>query len=156
MENLTDLVERTSISGDLNAKAFGAQKVSDHFGTDDESANLDRNRLDETYGLGTVPVPDERDKATEKQNRKQPSKIEDAKSDNRSRLVGNLDGKRRSKPTKCWLDYQTSQLEEKRSKLHSRIVKKSSAVDELLYLSRNVEAVREQMIQIETASSKWL
>ena len=26
-----------SVSGDLNAKAFGAQKASDHFGTDDES-----------------------------------------------------------------------------------------------------------------------
>ena len=33
-----------SISGDLNAKA---QEPSDQFDTDDESANLDRNQLDE-------------------------------------------------------------------------------------------------------------
>ena len=56
-----------SISGDLNAKTLGA----DHFGTDDESANLDRNKLDETNGIKTVPVPDERDETIEKQNRKQ-------------------------------------------------------------------------------------
>ena len=43
VENLKDLVKRMSISGDLNAKALGARKASDHFGTDDESANLDRN-----------------------------------------------------------------------------------------------------------------
>ena len=117
-----------SISGDLNAKALGAQKALDHVGTDDESANLDRNQLDETHGIETFPVPDERDKTTEKQNRKQPSRIEMLyliiKADWES-AVGNLDGKRRSKPTKHWLDYQTSQLEQRRSKLHSRIMKLS-------------------------------
>ena len=113
-----------SISGDLNAKALGAQKACNHFGTDDESAHFDRTR-------------------------RQPSRAEDAISDNRSRLVGNLDGKRRSKPIKHWLDYQTSQLEERRSKLHSRIIKKLSAVYELLYLSRNAEKIREQMTQID-------
>ena len=55
--------------------------------------------------------------------------------------MGNLDGKRRSKPIKHWLDYQTSQLEERRSKLHSRIIKKSSAIDELLQSARNIEVV---------------
>ena len=105
-----------SISGDFNAKALGAQKACNHFGTDDESAHFDRTR-------------------------RQPSRAEDAISDNRSRLVGNLDGKRRSKPIKHWLDYQTSQLEERRSKLHSRIIKKLSAVDELLQSARNIEAV---------------
>ena len=98
MENLTDLVKRMSISGDLNAKALGAQKASDHFGTDDESANLDRSQLDETHGIETVPVLVERDESTEKRNRRQPSKAEDVMSDNRSRLLGNLAGKRRSKP----------------------------------------------------------
>ena len=100
-----------SISGNLNAKALGAQKALDHFGTDDESANLDWNQLDETHGIETVPVPDEKNETTEKQNKKQPSRIEDAVSDNRSRLVGNIDWKKRNKPTKCWLDYQTSHLE---------------------------------------------
>ena len=149
MENLTDFVKRMSISGDLNAKALGAQKASDKFGTDDKSANLDRNQLDQINSIESVPVPDERDETTEKQKSKQPSRIEDAISDNRSRLVGNLDGKRRSKQTKRWLDYQTSQLEERRSKLHSRTIKKLSAVYELLYLSRNAEKIREQMTQID-------
>ena len=61
MENLTDVIKRMSIIGDLNAKALGAQKASDDFGTDDESANLDRNQLDETHGIETVPVLVERD-----------------------------------------------------------------------------------------------
>ena len=104
MDNLTDLVERMSISGNLNANAaLGAQKASDHVDTDDddESANLDRNQLDEAHGIETVPVADERDETTEKQNRRQRSMTEDAiMPDNRSRLVGNLDGKRRSKPFK--------------------------------------------------------
>ena len=65
-----------SISGDLNAKTLGAQKASDHFGTDDESANLDRNLLYETHGIETVSVPDERYEISEKQNRNQPSRIE--------------------------------------------------------------------------------
>ena len=42
-----------SISGDLNAKSLSAQKASDHFGTDDESANLDRNQLDQARGIET-------------------------------------------------------------------------------------------------------
>ena len=92
---------------------------------------------------------DERDDVTEKQNGKQPSRAEDAISDDRSRSVGNLDGKRRSKPTKRWLDFQTSYLEESRNNFHSRTIKRSSAVDELLYSLRNFEAVREQMIQID-------
>ena len=98
MENLADLVKRMSISGDLNAKALGAPKASNHFGTDAESANLDRSQLDETHGIETVPVLVERDETTEKRNRRQPSKAADVMSDNRSRLLGNLAGKRRSKP----------------------------------------------------------
>ena len=88
--------------------------------------------LDETHGIETILVPDERDETIGKQNRKQSSRIKDAVSDNRSRLVGNLDGKRRSKPTRRWLDYRTYQLEQRRSKLHQRIIKKSAVVDELL------------------------
>ena len=66
----------------------------------------------------------------------------------RSRLAEIEPGKRKSKPTERWLAYQTSQLEERR-KLHSRLLRKSSAVDELLYSVRNVEAVREQMFEID-------
>ena len=81
------MVKRMSVSGDLNAKDFGAQKASDHFGTDDESANLDRNQLNEAHGIETVPVLDGRDEATEKRNKKQPSRVEDAISDNRGRGI---------------------------------------------------------------------
>ena len=59
----------------------------------------------------------------------------------RSRLAETEPGKRKSRPTECWLAYQTSQLEEKR-KLQSRLLGKSIAVNELLYSVRNVEAVR--------------
>ena len=61
----------------------------------------------------------------------------------RSRMTEIEAGKRKIKPTECWLAYQTSQLEDRRRKLYSRLLRKSSAVDELLYSLRNVEAVRE-------------
>ena len=77
-----------SISEDLNARKRGTRKVSDHFDTDNESANFDRNQLNETNGIKTVPVSDKRDETTEKRNKKQPSRAVDAISDNRSRLVG--------------------------------------------------------------------
>ena len=53
-------------------------------------------------------------------------------------------GKRESKPTEYWLAYQTSQKKKKKGKKE-----KLSTVDELLYSVRNVEAVREQMLQID-------
>ena len=43
--------------------------------------------LDKTHGIETILVPDERDETIGKQNRKQSSRIKDAVSDNRSRLV---------------------------------------------------------------------
>ena len=42
-----------SISGDLNAKALGAQKACKHFGSDDKSANFDRSRLDKAHVIET-------------------------------------------------------------------------------------------------------
>ena len=51
----------------------------------------------------------------------------------RSRLAEIEPGKRKSKPTERWLAYQTSQLEERRRKLRSRVLRKLSAIDELLY-----------------------
>ena len=66
----------------------------------------------------------------------------------RGRLTEIEPGKRKSKPVKRWLAYQTSQLEGRRRKLHM-LLSKSRAVDELLYSVRNVEAVREQILQID-------
>ena len=57
-----------SVSGDLNAKAFGAQKASDHFGTDDESLIWIEISWIKHVVL-KLPVPYERDEATEKQNK---------------------------------------------------------------------------------------
>ena len=48
-------------------------------------------------------------------------------------------GKRKKKHTAHWLEYQSSQLEEKRSKMYSRLIRKSNAVNGLLYFPRNVE-----------------
>ena len=62
----------------------------------------------------------------------------------RIRLVEIEPGKRESKPTEYWLAYQTSQKKKKKEKKE-----KLSTVDELLYSVRNVEAVREQMLQID-------
>ena len=48
----------------------------------------------------------------------------------RSRLAEIEPKKRKSKPTEHWLAHHTSQLEERRRKLPSRLLRKSSAVDE--------------------------
>ena len=138
-----------SISEGLNAGAFGAEMSSDQFGTDDRSLQLDEalleeNNVDKVLGTSLVDglVNFEADEAISKI-------VDDGAPAVRSRLAKIEPGKRESKPTECWLVYQTSQLEERRRKLHSRLLKKSSAVDELLYSVRNVEAVMEQMLQID-------
>ena len=145
MENLRDLVKKMSISEGLNAGAFGADMSSNQFGNDGISLQLDETLLEENNGnkvLGTSSVDGlvnfEADGAT--------SKIVNEAPAVRSRLTEEESGKRKSKPTERWLAYQTSQLEERRRKLHSRLLRKSSAMDEPLYSVRNVEAVRKQML----------
>ena len=147
MVNLTDLVKKMSISEGLNAGAFGAEMSSNRFDTDGKSFQLDETLLEENNVdkvLGTSLVDGlnfEVDEATSKI-------VDDGAPAVRSRLAEIEPGKRKSKPTERWLAYQTSQLEERR-KLHSRLLRKSSAVDELLYSVRNVEAVRDQILQID-------
>ena len=147
MVNLTDLVKKMSISEGLNAGAFGAEMSSNRFDTDGKSFQLDETLLEENNVdkvLGTSLVDGlnfEADEATSKI-------VDDGAPAVRSRLAEIEPGKRKSKPTERWLAYQTSQLEE-RMKLHSRLLRKSSAVDELLYSVKNVEVVREQMLQID-------
>ena len=58
-------------------------------------------------------------------------------------------GKRKKKHIARWLEYQSSQLEKKRSRLYSRLIRKSSAVNDLLYSPSNAEVVREQMFQVD-------
>ena len=136
------------ISEGLNARVFGADMSSNQFGTDVRSLQLHETLLEE-HNVGQVfetsPVDGlvnfEADVAT--------PKIVDEALAVTSRMTKAKFGKRKSKPTERWLTYQTSQLDEKRRKLNSRLPKKSSAVDGPLYLVRNVEAVREQMLQID-------
>ena len=57
--------------------------------------------------------------------------------------------RRKHKPTPRWLQYQVEQLQEKRKMVKRRIIRKSSAVDRLLYSAGNFETVREQMLHID-------
>ena len=47
LENLTDLVKKTSISKSLNAGAFGTEMSSNQFGTDGRSLQLNETLLEE-------------------------------------------------------------------------------------------------------------
>ena len=47
------------------------------------------------------------------------------------------------------MQYQVEQLQEKSKIAKRRIIRKSSTVDSSLYSSRNVETVREQILQID-------
>ena len=137
-----------SISEGLNAGAFDAEMSSNQFVTDGKSLQLDETLLEENNVdkvLGTSLVDELNFEADEAA-----SKIfDDGAPAVRSILAEIGPGKRKRKPTERWLACQTSELEEKGRKLHSRLLRKSSAVDELLYSVKNVEVVREQMLQID-------
>ena len=117
-----------SISGDLNMDVLGSQAdVSNPFDTDVRSNQLDDQ--DENVKVENI----------------RRSRSENAISQECDEAYVE---KRKHKPTPRWLQYQSGQLQERRTMLNRRIIRKSSAVDSLLYSSRNVEAVREQMLQI--------
>ena len=61
-------------------------------------------------------------------------------------------GKRKKKRSARWLEYQSSQVQEKTGRLYSRLIRKSNAVKDLLYSPMNVEVVREQMLQADDLS----
>ena len=93
------------------------------FGTDGRSLQsdetlLEENSVDKVLGTSSVDglVNFEADEVT--------SKIVNEASAVRSRLMEVESGRRKSKPTESWLGYQTSQLEERRRKLHSRVLRK--------------------------------
>ena len=117
-----------SISGDLNMDVLGSQAdVSNPFDTDVRSNQLDDQ--DENVKVENI----------------RRSRSENANSQGCDEAYVE---KRKHKPTPRWLQYQSGQLQERSTMLNRRIIRKSSAVDSLLYSSRNVEAVREQMLQI--------
>ena len=61
-------------------------------------------------------------------------------------------GKRKKERSARWLEYQSSQVQEKTGRLYSRLIRKSNAVKDLLYSPMNVEVVREQMLQVDDLS----
>ena len=106
MENLTDLVQKKSISEGLNAGAFGAEMSSNQYGTNGRSIQLDEplleeNNVDKVLGTSLVDrLNFEVDEAISKI-------VDDGAPAVRSRLAETEPGKRKSKPTECWLAYQT-------------------------------------------------
>ena len=127
------MLTKMSISGDLDTWALAADKVSDQFGTveylrqlDDEAFAKGRSSVMRTQSEGDLNLNDKMD----------------------WRMRGEI-GKRKKKDTARWLEYQSFQLEEKRNRLYGRLIRKSNAVNELLYSPRNVEVVREQILQVD-------
>ena len=136
MENLVDVVKQMSIGSDLNMDGLGSQAdVSNPFDTGVRSNQLDDQ--DEN-----VKVENIRGSRSENAINQGPDEA--------------YVEKRKHKPTPRWLQYQSDQLQERRTTLNRRITRKSSAVDSLLYSSRNVEAVTEQMLQIDDMFQKMM
>ena len=121
MEIVTDLVKKMSVSGDTGTLV--ANKASDQFSTVESSRQLD----DEAFV-----------KSRSSFMRIQ-SEVDLNLNDKMDWPMREGIGKRRKKHTLHWLEYQSSQLEEKRSRLYSRLIRKSNAVNDLLYSPRNVE-----------------
>lgn len=124
-------MKKMSISGDLGTGALLAGKVSNQFSTNESSRQLD----DQEVANGQPSV-------TRKQSEGDLNLNERI-----DWLVREDIGKRKNKHTARWLKYQSSQQEEKRSR--SRLIRKSNAVNDLLYSPRNFEVVREQMLQVD-------
>ena len=57
-------------------------------------------------------------------------------------------GQRTKKMTKKGLEYQISLMKEERQKIYSRLLRKCGVVEDLLYSSRNMIAVEEEMSQL--------
>ena len=131
-DSLTDLV-KMSISGYLDTGALVADKVSDQFGNVESSRQLDDQAF--VKGRSSVMRTQSEDYLILNDKMDWPMMEEIGK---------------RKKYTAHWLDYQSSQLEEKRSTLYSWLIRKSNAVNDLLHSPRNVEVVRKFMI-----CSRW-
>ena len=57
--------------------------------------------------------------------------------------------KRKSKPTQRWVQYQLDELLKKRSSYNKKIIRKSSTIEGMMYSPKNIEAVRDQMQQLD-------
>ena len=95
------MVNKMSISGDLDTGALVVDKVSDQFGTVESLRQLDdqvfvkgRSRVTRTQSEGDLNLKDKMDWP-----------------------MREMIGKRKKKCTACWLEHQSSQQKEKRSRL---------------------------------------
>ena len=119
-----DLVKQMSSSCDLNMKGLGSQvDISNQFDTGVRSNQVDDQDEDNKNGNASISRSGSEDVVNQEYG-----KVEEEI--------------KKHKPTPCWLQYQAEQLEEKRKMVKRRIIRKSSAVDSLLYSSGNVETVR--------------
>ena len=126
-----DLVKQMSISCDLNMEGLGSQAdISNQFGTGVISNQVDDQDENNKNGNASISRSGSEDVVNQEYG-----KVEEER--------------RKHKPTSHWLQYQVEQLEEKRKMVKRRIITKSSSVESLLYSSRNVETVREQILQID-------
>ena len=57
--------------------------------------------------------------------------------------------KQKSKPTQQWVQYQLDELQKKRSSYSKKIIRKFSTIEGLMYPPKNIEAVRDQMQQLD-------
>ena len=151
MDNLVDLVKNMSISGGLDASRLSNEddenKLANPVGVtlmSDRNVQLYRNRSRFEGNIGEE-IKDVRPIL---------SSVTDVW-DDRSKVVtedqsglGEL-GKRKTKPTPRWIAYQLDELEKKRSRLNKKMIRKSSAVEGMLYSFKNLESVRDQMQQLD-------
>ena len=123
-----DLVKQISISCDLNTKGLGSQAdISNQFDTGVRSNQVDDQNGNNKIGNASISTSRSEDVVNQ---------VYDKVNEER----------RKHNPTPLWLQYQVEQLQEKRKMVKRRIIRKLSAVDSLLYSSKNVETIREQML----------
>ena len=124
---------KISTSEDLDTEVLAEDKISDQCGTDESLRQLDDHAV--VKGRSSVIRTQSEGDLNLNYRLKGPIKKEI--------------GKREKKHTACWLEHQSSQLEKKRSRLYSRLIRKINAVNGLLYCPRNIKVVRKQMLQVD-------
>ena len=102
------MVKKISISENLDTGALVADKVSDQIATieslrqlDDQAFTKCKSSVTRTQSEGGLNLNDKMDWPMREES-----------------------GRRKKKHTACWLEYQSSQLEEKRSRLYNRLIRK--------------------------------
>ena len=126
-----DLVKVMLISCDLNMEGLGSQAdISNQFDTGVRSNQVGNQDENDEIGNASISRSRSEDVVNQEYGRDE-------------------EERRKHKPTPRWLQYQVEQLEEKRKMVERRIIRKSSDVNSSLYSSRNLETVREQMLEVD-------